>query len=118
MKRSTAARVRKAGGGWRSAVALGGRRPPVHNAVCFHYQQCAEKYLKALLEELDRPIPRTHILRDLLALLAPHHRSLLQFGRGLRFLTRFAVPPRSPYDDATKRRGDPARRWAGRVRDV
>ena len=27
------------------------RKNPVHNAVCFHAQQCVEKYLKAILEK-------------------------------------------------------------------
>ncbi len=35
---------------------------PNYDAVCFHAQQCAEKYLKALLQETQRPINRTHNL--------------------------------------------------------
>jgi HEPN domain-containing protein len=38
---------------------------------CFHCQQAAEKYLKALLVERSRPVPRTHILADLVDLLLP-----------------------------------------------
>jgi HEPN domain-containing protein len=37
-----------------------------HDAVCFHCQQAAEKYLKALLASLGAPSGRTH---DLMALL-------------------------------------------------
>lgn len=29
------------------------RKVPNYDAVCFHAQQCAEKYLKALLQEAD-----------------------------------------------------------------
>ena len=32
---------------------------PVHDGVCFHCQQCAEKYLKGLLEELGMAVPFT-----------------------------------------------------------
>src|SRR5207249_11604075 len=32
---------------------------PVHAAVCFHAQQCAEKYLKAFLEERGLGFART-----------------------------------------------------------
>jgi HEPN domain-containing protein len=31
--------------------------------VCFHAQQCAEKYLKALLVHLGAAFPKTHDLR-------------------------------------------------------
>jgi len=44
------------------------RKKPVYDAVCYHAQQCAEKYLKAVLQEYDYPIPRTHKLLELLKL--------------------------------------------------
>jgi hypothetical protein len=84
----------------------------------FFSQQSAEKYLKALLEELGRHIPRTHILGDLLALLLPHYSSLGSFKRGLKFLTRFAVDIRYPGGWASKRQAVAAKRWAGKVRDA
>ena len=31
---------------------------PLYDGVCFHCQQAAEKYLKALLQEAGLPIPR------------------------------------------------------------
>jgi HEPN domain-containing protein len=88
-----------------------------HDQVCYHCQQSAEKFLKALLEEQAEPIPRTHILRDLLALLMSKYPSLGSFTRGLKFLTRFAVGIRYPGERASKRQAVSALRWAGRVRD-
>ncbi len=41
------------------------RKEPNFDAVCFHSQQCAEKYLKALLQERAAAIPRTHNLEAL-----------------------------------------------------
>lgn len=41
-------------------------KPPVYNAVCFHCQQCIEKYLKAILQENDVLIDKTHDLDVLL----------------------------------------------------
>ena len=38
---------------------------PISDAVCFHSQQCAEKYLKALLVAGGHPFSKTH---DLLVL--------------------------------------------------
>jgi HEPN domain-containing protein len=89
---------------------------PVHNGVCFHCQQCAEKYLKGLLEELARPVPRTHNLDDILSLLVSPHGTLRSLKRGLIFLTRFAVDTRYPGDDASKRQAVAALRWAEQVR--
>ena len=43
----------------------------MRNGMCFHAQQCVEKYLKAWLQEMNIPIPRTHNLEDLLNLILP-----------------------------------------------
>ena len=89
---------------------------PVHDGVCFHCQQCAEKYLKGLLEELGLPVPKTHDLERLLTALVPHHQTLRPLRRGLLFLTDFAVDPRYPGNSASKRQAVAALRWAGQVR--
>ena len=41
------------------------------NKICFNAQQCIEKYLKAWLQEANRPTPRTHDLNELLDLIVP-----------------------------------------------
>jgi HEPN domain-containing protein len=84
--------------------------------VCFHCQQCAEKYLKGLLEELGLSVPKTHDLDHLLTLLFPHHSSLRPLRRGLVFLTDFAVDTRYPGNNSSKRQATSALRWADRVR--
>ena len=84
--------------------------------VCFHCQQSAEKYIKALLEELGLSVPKTRDLDDLLTLLLPHHPTLRSVRRGLSFLTQFAVDTRYPGDDATGRQAEAALRWEDRVR--
>jgi HEPN domain-containing protein len=88
----------------------------VHDGVCFHCQQCSEKYLKGLLEELGLPVPKIHDLAELLTKLAPYHPTLRSLGRGLVFLTNFAVDPRYSGESASKRQAVAALRWAGRVR--
>ena len=45
-----------------------GRRCPT-DTVCFHAQQCAEKYVKALLVFRDVDFPRTHDIEALASLL-------------------------------------------------
>ncbi len=90
--------------------------PPLHDAVCFHCQQCSEKYLKGHLEELGLAVPKTHDLDRLSMILLPHHPSLRRLRRGLIFLTDFAVDTRYPGNSARKRQAEAALRWAERVR--
>lgn len=44
---------------------------PLHDIICFHVQQCIEKYLKASLQEANVPVQGTHNLEELLALIVP-----------------------------------------------
>jgi HEPN domain-containing protein len=108
--------VRKAEADYRAAGRLSRGRDRLNDQVCFHCQQCAEKYLKALMAELGLSIPRTHNLVALLPLLTPHHATLRTLRRGLEFLTRFAVETRYPGDSATKRQALASRRWVDDVR--
>jgi HEPN domain-containing protein len=110
--------VRKAEKDYRFAVKNAGSREPFHDQLCFLCQQATEKYLKALQEELGIAIPRTHVLKDLLALLAPHYPTLTSLRRGLIFLSRFAVETRYPGDNATRREARAALRWTGKARDA
>jgi HEPN domain-containing protein len=84
--------------------------------VCFHCQQCAEKYLKGLLEELARPVPKTHDLEGLLGCLLPYHPTLRSLRRGMDFLTQFAVETRYPGENVTRRQAEAALRWQQRIR--
>src|SRR5260370_31892195 len=99
MKKLTREWVRKAESDYHAAGKLARVSGHFHDEVCFHCQQSAEKYLKALLEEIGSKMPRTHNLVNLLAVLLPHHPSLRPLRRGLKFLTRFAVGTRYPRDD-------------------
>ena len=38
------------------------RKQPLTSGVCFHAQQCSEKYMKALLISKDAEFPKTHDL--------------------------------------------------------
>jgi len=58
--------VEKAETDYKAAIDLARRRKdPLPGAVCFHCQQCAEKYLKAFLISRKVPFPKIH---DLIAL--------------------------------------------------
>ena len=43
----------------------------VYHSICFHAQQCVEKYLKAWLQEANLRVPRTHDLNALLHFIVP-----------------------------------------------
>jgi HEPN domain-containing protein len=116
MKRLTAQWVRKAESDYVVARKLARGSDPHHDEVCFHAQQSAEKYLKALLEELNQPVPRTHVLDHLNVLLVPHHPALRAVRIGARILTRIAVTTRYPGMNATKRQAISALRWAAKIR--
>ena len=117
MKRLTREWVRKAEKDYRAARRLFLGKEPLHDQSCFMCQQCAEKYLKAMMQEDGLKIPRIHVLETLHASLLPRHPSLKSLQRGLSFLTRFAVGTRYPGDSASKRKAVSAQRVAGKVRE-
>src|SRR5271165_5187176 len=96
MKRATRAWIRKAEGDLRVARNEAAAPDPVKDAVGFHCQQAAEKFLKALLCEVGLSIPHIHDLDQLLVLLLPHHGTLAPFKRILVSLSHYAVDNRYP----------------------
>src|SRR2546422_10284187 len=69
MKPITLEWIEKAEGDWTSAQReYRARQRPNYDAACFHAQQCAERYLKARLEEAGIAFSRTHNLTSLLTL--------------------------------------------------
>jgi HEPN domain-containing protein len=116
MKKLTREWVRKAEADYRGARRLVPSRPPVHDLVCFCCQQCAEKYLKGLLEEDGLIVPRTHNLEDLLDRLVTAYPELNSLRRGCKYLMRFAIDARYPGFRTTKRQSASALRWSERIR--
>lgn len=74
---------------------------PFHNSICFHAQQCIEKYLKAWLQEADVPVPRTHDLEELLTLIVPTLPAWAQWQPDFKRITEYVVDARYPGDSAT-----------------
>jgi len=116
MRRHTAQWVSKAEEDMNAARELAAHTPPRRNAACFHCQQAAEKYLKALLQELGAAVPRTHDLENLVDLLVPHDTTLALLRRSAASLTKYAVEYRYPGLRATTRQLNSALRVAERVR--
>ena len=77
-------------------------KQPNYDAVCFHAQQCAEKYLKARLQEADIPFGKMHDLTTLLDLAFPIEPFWGPIRPQLRVLNAFAVEFRYPGQSADK----------------
>ena len=103
MKPLTLEWVDKAEGDFATAGReLRARKSPNYDAACFHAQQMAEKYLKAFLQENDQPVPKTHSLIDLLALVIQVDTSFYLIRPDLERLDRFAVRFRYPGETADR----------------
>ncbi len=92
------------------------RKKPLTVTACFHAQQCAEKYLKAMLISQDQAFPKTH---DLLTLntLCEQAGILLGFTPGqLGSLASYAVHVRYPGDNPSLEEAQEALKIAKIVR--
>src|SRR5450830_942089 len=76
------------------------RRNPAHNAVCFHAQQCIEKYLKAILEKHGVVIRKIHALPILLDQCVEAHPTLIGMRPDMVRLSEYAVEFRYPGESA------------------
>ena len=81
---------------------LRARTAPNYDAACFHAQQCAEKYLKGLLQEAEIPFGKTHNLSLLLDLLEDRYPALALIRPTLAILNAYAVEYRYPGESAEK----------------
>lgn len=71
MRAETSEWVEKTEGDFGTANRGSAADHPNFDAICFHAQQCAEKYLKAMLQERMIRFAKTHDLEVLLNALAP-----------------------------------------------
>jgi HEPN domain-containing protein len=67
MKKTTKEWVKKAEADYDYAVEGSQSKKPLHDGVCFHCQQCAEKYLKGQGQLQLRRCPRKDFQQELFA---------------------------------------------------
>jgi HEPN domain-containing protein len=79
-----------------ASLAMSAGEAPVLDGVCFHAQQCAEKYLKAFLTEHQCEFPRTHVLSALLDLCLSLDPTFETLRADLASLEGYAVAARYP----------------------
>jgi len=70
-------------------------KPPL-DTVCFHAQQCAEKYLKAFLTFHEIEFEKTHDISDLLLLASKVDEGFVRLLEEGKLLTPYAVEVRYP----------------------
>ncbi|MBI3268762.1 MAG: HEPN domain-containing protein [Planctomycetes bacterium] len=117
MKPSVRGWIRKAEGDYRVAMRESNvNLDPCPEAVCFHAQQCVEKYFKAVLVEHGQPVPKTHDLVLLWRILAPVGTHLRRRPKGLALLSVGAVEYRYAGRRATLAAGRQAVETLTRVR--
>lgn len=111
MKPITAEWVNKAEGDFvmmeREARA---RRNRNYDGICFHAQQCVEKYLKARLAEAGLSFVKTHDLTALLDQVLALQPEWEQYRTDLAYLSDFAVAYRYPGESAGQDEALDARR--------
>lgn len=84
-----------------SSKALMRRKKPLLYSACFHAQQCAEKYLKAILVFKDQDFPKVHDLNTLDDLCNVVGIFLGMHKTDLTRLSAYAVISRYPGDEPT-----------------
>jgi HEPN domain-containing protein len=94
------------------------RVEPNYDDTCFHCQQCAEKYLKARLQEIDVAFSKTHNLITLLEALLPDEPVWNGLRPELQTLNIFAVDFRYPGETADKEMAQTALAACSKVREA
>jgi len=89
------------------------------DTICFHAQQCAEKYLKALLVSQSFDFPKTHDLRILIQLVLSKLSLTLNIPEVLK-LNRYSIESRYPgeWDPIARSDAEEAVAIAQRVRET
>ena len=100
-RNNSGAWVKKAEEDYEGVLSLIRKRRPLTDIVCFHCQQCIEKYLKALMTYHRIYFPKTHNLLELLKLLLPVEPPLQGLDKALQSLNPYSVNFRYPGEEAT-----------------
>ena len=93
------------------------RKSPNYDAVCFHCQQCAEKYLKAVLQANNKHVPKIHFLLELMGLVMSFDASFELLRADLETLEEYSVRFRYPGSFAEKNEAQAAYQATKAVRE-
>lgn len=102
MKKITEEWIAKAEKDYLVAIRELNAEPLVAEAVCFHAQQCIEKYMKAILQENEIEFEKIHDLEVLRRQCVAFLRELENLGEELIKLSIYAVDIRYPGFDVSE----------------
>ncbi|MEK7994293.1 MAG: HEPN domain-containing protein [Planctomycetota bacterium] len=91
---------------------------PNYEAICFHAQQCAERYLKARLYEADIPFGKIHDLMALLGQVSRVEPGWESFREDLAYISDLAVTFNYPGETADAESAARAEHCCRRFRDA
>src|SRR4051794_10658230 len=94
------------------------RKKHSRDIVCFHLQQCVEKYLKGRLAEAGLAFPRTPDLERLLDLALPVEPLWASLRPAMAAIADYAVEVRYPGRPTTAAEARALLRTTGRVRNL
>ncbi len=93
--------IKKAEGDFTAALTLSEKQEKnLSDAICFHCQQCIEKYLKAFLVNNNIEPPEVHDLQRLKVLCAETDKDFKSISEQLNVLDAYAVNFRYPGESA------------------
>jgi HEPN domain-containing protein len=118
MKKIASEWIEKAEGDFKVAVRESEADDAVYDIVCYHCQQCIEKYLKAVLVENNVEFEKIHDLEALMHFCKTSLPILQDHVEYLIWLTQYSVRVRYPGFGATKRDMKKALSVAKRLRLV
>jgi HEPN domain-containing protein len=111
--------VEKAEADYAAALLLRrSRKKHSRDIVCFHLQQCVEKYLKARLEEATIAFPKTHDLERLLDLVVAVEPLWASLRPAMATITDYAVEVRYPGRTTSPAEAQTLLRATMRIRDL
>ncbi|MBF0607038.1 MAG: HEPN domain-containing protein [Candidatus Magnetobacterium sp. LHC-1] len=104
----------------KACEALLALRPPLLYPTCFHAQQAAEKYIKAILTWYQIEFPKTHSIKQLLDLAEPAQPGLINGLKDAVMLTPYGVDIRYPsgVPEPDMQEAEQALKLASKVRDA
>ena len=118
MKPETEEWIAKAEGDLSVALRESRAVSPVWDVICFLSQQCAEKYLKAFLEENNIPFAKTHDLVVLLNASGGLLSELHSYSPQLAYLSALGISARYPGVQASQQVARDALEISEEVRNI
>ncbi len=108
--------IEKAEGDYITVMLL--KQSPIasKDVICFHAQQCIEKYLNAWLQEANIQVPRTHNFEELLSLIVSTIHAWSSWQADFSTLSNHAVDFRYPGKSATEENATHAVKTCNMVR--